>query len=194
MKKLLKQAWHFIWEDNSVLSWVVNVILAFIIIKFLVYPGLGFLLTTSNPVVAVVSGSMEHHVEFDEWWGSKAGVYEQLNITKTEFASFPFKNGFNEGDLMILKGKNPNEFDIGDIVVFIGVGRDPVIHRIINKHKIRENYVFSTRGDNNEKQLPYEQRISQEKIVGQAVVRIPLLGYVKIIFTEIVNLLLGRAG
>jgi signal peptidase I len=60
LKKKLKWFWWFIWEDNSILSWIVNVVLAFVIIKFLVYPGLGFALQTSHPIVAVVSGSMEH--------------------------------------------------------------------------------------------------------------------------------------
>jgi signal peptidase I len=61
LKKLWKKVWYFVWEDNSVWSWIVNIILAFVLIKFVVYPGLGFVLTTSHPVVAVVSGSMEHN-------------------------------------------------------------------------------------------------------------------------------------
>ena len=59
-RAFLKKAWHFIWEDDSVLSWLVNIILAFVLIKFIVYPGLGFILQTTHPVVAVVSESMEH--------------------------------------------------------------------------------------------------------------------------------------
>ena len=59
-KNTFKKVWHFIWEDNSIWSWIVNIILAFVIIKFIVYPGLGFALQTSHPIVAVVSGSMEH--------------------------------------------------------------------------------------------------------------------------------------
>lgn len=59
-KKILKNIWYFIWEDDSLLSWVVNIVLAFILIKFIVYPLLGLMLATSHPIVAVVSGSMEH--------------------------------------------------------------------------------------------------------------------------------------
>ena len=58
-KKKLKRLWHFIWEDNSVWSWIANIVLAFILIKFIVYPSLGFVLGTTHPVVAVVSESME---------------------------------------------------------------------------------------------------------------------------------------
>ena len=67
-----KGIWYFIWEDNSLLSWIVNVILAFVLIKFIIYPGLGLLFSTSYPIVAVVSGSMEHQGNFDTWWGSSA--------------------------------------------------------------------------------------------------------------------------
>ena len=56
----LRKVWKFIWEDDSALSWIVNVILAFVIVKFLIYPGLGLVLHTTHPVVAVVSGSMDH--------------------------------------------------------------------------------------------------------------------------------------
>ena len=59
-RKLWKKFWYFIWEDNSIWSWIVNVILAFLLIKFLVYPGLGIILGTDYPIVAVVSESMEH--------------------------------------------------------------------------------------------------------------------------------------
>ena len=65
-KDIWKKVWHFIWEEDSVASWVVNIILAFVLIKFIVYPGLGFALGTTHPVVAVVSPSMEHNgVGFD---------------------------------------------------------------------------------------------------------------------------------
>ena len=82
-KKLLKKTWHFIWEDNSIWSWLVNVILAFIIIKFIVYPGLGFFLGTTHPVVAVVSSSMEHKTVI-----SCAGNGAMLNSKKCEEYSY----------------------------------------------------------------------------------------------------------
>jgi len=189
MKKALRKAWHFIWEDNSILSWIANVILAFIIIKFLVYPGLGFLLDTQNPVVAVVSGSMEHNKQFDEWWSSKKAFYEPLNITEE---NLQFKNGFKKGDLMILKGRDPGKLNVGEVIVFRGGTRDPVIHRIISKKMVEDEYIFSTKGDNNEKQLPYEKSITQDQIIGKAFLRIPILGYVKIIFTEMIDLISGK--
>jgi signal peptidase I len=59
-KSFWGKLWYFLWHEDSIESWTINIILAFIIIKFLVYPALGFTLGTSHPIVAVVSGSMEH--------------------------------------------------------------------------------------------------------------------------------------
>ena len=84
-KKLLKKTWYFIWEDDSIWSWIVNIILAFVLIKFIVYPGLGFILSTSHPVVAVVSESMEHNMEFDEWWEKNKDWYIENGINKEYF-------------------------------------------------------------------------------------------------------------
>ncbi len=116
IKKSLKKVWWFIWESNSPWSWIVNILLAFIIIKFIVYPGMGFMLGTTHPVVAVISGSMEHEGTFDEWWDGKScctnfectekisqeELYIPYLITKTQFEEFRFKNGFNKGDMMVL--------------------------------------------------------------------------------------------
>lgn len=56
----LKKFWNFIWNDDSLLSWVLNIIVAIVMIKFIIYPVLGLLLSTGFPIVAVISGSMEH--------------------------------------------------------------------------------------------------------------------------------------
>jgi len=186
MNKTIKKIWHFIWEENSPLSWAVNVVLAFLIIKFLVYPGLGLVLETSNPVVAVVSGSMEHNTNLEEWWNDNGEYYERLNITENEFSMFMLHNGFNVGDLIILKGGPPSELNLGDIIVFGSNGKEPVIHRIISTTEVDGTYIFSTKGDNNNKQIDTEIEIHQDRIIGKAAVRVPLLGYVKILFENVI--------
>ncbi len=210
MKKAIKRIWRFLWEDNSLLSWAVNVVLAFVIIKFLVYPGLSFLLATGNPIVAVVSCSMEHkstdcggggayrlcgasfeskeNFNLDEYWNACGEWYEEQNISKGEFSRYPMSNGFNKGDLMILKGKPPSEIKAGDIIVFKGTEKEPVIHRVVSKAKAGDSYTLSTKGDNNNGQLPYETTIPPESVIGNAVLKIPYLGNVKIIFTNLISL------
>ncbi|MFC1728006.1 hypothetical protein ACFLZ7_00910 [Nanoarchaeota archaeon] len=194
-KKLAKKTWHFIWEEDSLLSWVVNVILAFILIKFIVYPLLGFLLGTTHPVVAVVSTSMEHDGSFDDWWASQANCgypctqgeyYSNYGITKEEFREFSFKNGFNKGDIMVLY--NPKNSEMGDIVVFWSGRANPIIHRVVKE----ENGTYQTKGDHNVQsiQTSYldEYSVTPDKFVGKAVAKVPLLGYVKIIFVELLRM------
>ena len=60
LKQHGKKAWNFFWNEDSVSSWIANIIVAFIVIRFIVYPVLGAALGTSFPIVAVVSESMEH--------------------------------------------------------------------------------------------------------------------------------------
>jgi len=196
-KKLTwKKIWHFIWEDNSVWSWLVNIALAFVLIKFIVYPGLGFLLSTSHPVVAVVSESMEHNNRFDDWWQKSSDWYVNNSINKEDFERFPLKNGFDKGDIMVLKGKKPENIEIGDIVVFWSAKRDPIIHRVVKKWQDKDIYYFQTKGDNYKTnpmpiRNPFldETKISEEQIVGNAIARIPLLGYVKIWFVGFFSVL-----
>lgn len=192
---MLKEVWHFIWEEDSLLSWVVNILLAFIIIKFLVYPGLGLALSTSHPIVAVVSSSMDHNEDFDNWWENSKDFYSKFNITKEDFADYPSKNGFNKGDIMVLRGKKPAKIEKGDIIVYWSGRPDPIIHRVIDKQQEGEVYYFQTKGDNyrsNPVQIKDptldETRIKEDKIVGKTVFRIPLLGYIKIGFVGIINI------
>lgn len=194
-KSVLKKLWHFIWEDNSIWSWLVNLVLAFVLIKFIVYPGLGFLLSTTHPVVAVVSESMTHNDNFDGWWGKAGSWYSERQISKSAFEKFPLKSGFDKGDIMVLKGKKPENIKVGDVVVFWSSKRDPIIHRVVKKWQENDVYYFQTKGDNNPGMLKTpavdETNISQEQIVGNAVIRIPLLGWVKIIAVKIWSAALG---
>jgi signal peptidase I len=183
-----KRVWHFIWEDNSVWSWLVNVIIAFILVKYLIYPGFGLLLGTKFPVVAVVSSSMEHNnLGFEEWWGKNKQWYEGNEISKDRFKEFYFVNGFNKGDIMVLKGVKAEDIEIGDVIVYDNKRNNaPIIHRAVNKSE-DEGYVIQTKGDNVAFVQDFERNIKEEQIFGKAVLRIPLLGWVKIMFSELVG-------
>lgn len=201
-KAVLKKVWHFVWEDNSIWSWIVNIILAFILIKFLVYPGLGLALGTSYPIVAVVSNSMEHNYDFDTWWQNSEEYYSGIGIVKSSFEKFPLKNGFNKGDIMVLWRANPNNIKIGDVIVFISARTnpkpDPIIHRIIIIEENNGNTAYQTKGDNyitNRRQINacfpdgciYESDIQQSQIIGKALFKVPYLGYIKIWFVDLLN-------
>lgn len=191
-KKLLKKVWYFIWEDDSIWSWIVNIILAFVLIKFIVYPGLGFILGTGYPIVAVVSSSMEHNADFDSWWTENQDWYFEKGILKDNFRSFSFVNGFNKGDIIVLHGKAPKDIKIGDVIVFRNSRPDPIIHRVVKAWNEDNLYYFQTKGDNNKDSIKSldldETRIQQEEVIGAALFRIPLLGYIKIWFVEMIHL------
>jgi len=189
LKRYWKKTWWFIWEDTSVWSWIVNILLAFILIKFIVYPGLGLVLGTSYPVVAVVSSSMEHSSEFNEWWALQGDYYKDFGINQNEFKTYIFKNGFNKGDIIVLKGVKPENVKLGDVLVFSANRRDPIIHRVIKSWKEGDVYYFQTKGDNNQKSIDdMEIKIHEDKIIGKSVFRIPFLGYVKIGFVSLLKL------
>ncbi|MBD3248825.1 signal peptidase I [Candidatus Woesearchaeota archaeon] len=218
-KQYLKKAWRFIWDDDSIWSWLVNVVLAFIIIKFIVYPVLGFLLGTSFPIVAVVSESMEHRttplcadysgntcsnydyricgkafeekqkLDFDDYWKLCGDWYEEnTDITKADFEDYRFSNGFNKGDIMILYGKDYEDVKKGDTIVFQSTRPDPIIHRVIKTWKQRDKYYFQTKGDHNSNSHSFESTIPEEAYIGNAVLRIPYLGYIKIWFVGFLDI------
>lgn len=203
MKKLwfrIKKFWHFIWNDDSLLSWVLSIIVAFIIIRFLFYPVLGIMLGTSHPVVAVVSPSMEHPGSFNSWWETHEEFYDDFGISVNDFENYRFSNGFNKGDILVITSYGG--FEVGDVIVFNAREPYPIIHRIVN---ISEG-IYQTKGDNNPgfvvkyydprlgifSSTPSdssiliidERNIIEKDIIGKAIFRIPYLGYVKIVFVE----------
>lgn len=197
-RTLPRKLWYFLWYDNSVWSWIVNIALAFLLIKFVVFPGLGFVLGTSHPIVAVVSNSMEHDGAFDAWWAEQQQWYLLRNITRDQFEAFPFRNGFNKGDIMVLSGKDAGAIEEGDILVF-GSGRaNPIIHRVVRAWQSNGQHLFQTKGDHNGDSISGgfvdELSIREERVIGVAVLRVPLLGWIKIWFVEFLELAKAAAG
>ena len=201
---VLRKAWFFIWEDESIWSWLVNIVLAFVLIKFVVYPGLGFAFSTSHPIVAVVSGSMEHGLDssnsicgkvvvdysssLDNWWFTCGSWYGSVNISKEDFVKFPFKNGFNTGDIMVLYGTKVKDLKVGEVIVYTTNRPDPIIHRVVKKSESGGIVYLQTKGDHNDMSYSFEQNIPESDYIGKAVLRIPLLGYIKIWFVKLVSL------
>src|SRR3989338_11330787 len=223
---VLKKFWHFVWEEDSLASWIVNVILAFLIIRFLIYPGLSVAFGTELPIVAVVSGSMEHDIvqdgilrnrlcgkefpeekdlDFNEYWETCGSWYEQgYNFSKENFSKFPFKDGFNKGDIMLLKsGNKPESVKAGDVIVFQSIhNTPPIIHRVVEIHKQEINresekyeYSFTTKGDHNEKTYKEigEDSIDESRYIGKAFLRVPYLGWIKISAMCGLNIIKGNS-
>ena len=202
-KEALKKVWYFLWEEESIWSWIANVVLAFVIIKFLLYPGLGWALGTRAPIVAVISGSMEHEGNFDQFWSdpmccnppcnaqlAQGKYYEKINISREQFRDYDFVNGFNKGDIIVLY--SPKKVDIGEVIVYIAQNRpDPIIHRVIRMSEENGVKYYWTKGDHNCDVGGFEASIPENRVVGKAVWRVPFLGWVKIIAVDLWQLAAG---
>ena len=81
---------------------------------------------------------------------------------------------------------------IGDVIVFVGGSKDPIIHRVVKKADKDGMIYFQTKGDNNKDSIKTQQldetNIAENGVVGKAVLRVPLLGYIKIGFVEMLKL------
>lgn len=147
-----------------------------VIAAYLLNFGLGLAMGTDLPVVAVVSDSMTHdslittrHYEFLE---------KNLGYSREEIDSWPIKNGFLRGDVLVVDGVSIDELKVGDVIVYDIKGQStPIVHRIV---KIEGDQII-TKGDHNPSYDPWKPT----KIHGRAVFVIPLLGWPKLILTEV---------
>ena len=219
IKNTIKKSWNWIWNSESIWSWLVALILIFVFIKFIFFPGLSFIQGTSLPLAGVESSSMDHQIvlddyrrltlcgniyskqdveykDFDEYWQTCGSWYESRNITKEQFSKFTMKDGFSKGDIIIVWGRFTPK--IGDIIIFKpnagATSQTPIIHRIV---KI-DNGIIQTKGEHNEAQITLpndknidETHITQNQIIGKAVFKIPYLGYIKIWASQLTGKILG---
>jgi len=214
IKNKIKKSWNWVWHSDSIWSWIVALAIIYIVIKFIFFPGLSLLFGTSLPLAGVESSSMDHQIarddhnilnlcgkikdensiDFNQYWETCGNWYEENNITKEQFSEFPLKDGFKKGDIIIVWGRFKPK--IGDIIVFkVNPGSTaprPIIHRIVS---IDEQGTIQTKGDHNAKQLTSsnniyktdETKISQDQIIGKAIMKIPLFGWPKIWASELIN-------
>lgn len=218
IKKALKKLWWFIWESNSVWSWIVNIILAFVIIKFMVYPALGFALGTTHPVVAVVSSSMEHNavpICLESANGKcilyKTGRYSicGFEVNKKGFLDLGeyysvcgdwYLDNTDITKEMFSEFKFKNGFNKGDIMILVSpknIGTGDIIvfnvnHRadpIIHRVVDINEEGYMTKGDHNHRPWDFEYNVTKEVVIGKAVARVPFLGWIKIGFINLLRLL-----
>ncbi|MFH1238354.1 MAG: hypothetical protein ABIH79_00045 [archaeon] len=178
LKRYWEKFWNFLHEDSWI-SFAVTLLLAFIIIKFVFFSGLSFVTGTSLPLVIVESCSMYHHeAGFEKIFESS--VYEDYGITLEDTSDWDFKNGINKGDMIFVVAAD--NIKIGDVIIFNGGTTNPLIHRVI---QVEDTY--STKGDNyktNSKQLLSEKVIEEDRIIGKALFKVPVIGWTKLIFFE----------
>ena len=178
-KELIKKFWNFLKKD-TLISLIVTLAIAFLAIKFIFFPLLSLVTGTPLPLVIVESCSMYH----SDW--STDGleqvlenpIYADYNLTFENTKKWNFRYGLNKGDIIFVI--RPTNLKAGDVLIFEGGGRNPIIHRIISVDKGK----ITTKGDHNSGFLDAEKNIQQEQLIGKAVFRIPVLGWGKLIFFE----------
>jgi len=168
-------------------TWWGNVVLGILSAAIFYFLILRILLSTDLPMVAVVSDSMYHgpndnyrtlcgvkvdrYQNFTNFWDICKSQYDKFNITKEQFKEFPASNGFDVGDMPIIRGVD--EYKVGDVIVYstsrVSV---PIIHRIV---KINEDNSYQTKGDNNPGQNPYELSVAKQNVHGKVIFIIPKL-------------------
>lgn len=131
--------------------------------SFFVYFILQISLNTESPIVVVISGSMEP------------------NIHKGDLL---FISGIDAKDIKNGTAEDKN----GDVIVFdarelwIGAPQEPIVHRVIYKHKVNDTWYFRTKGDANPSPDPEE--VPDFDIIGVVIGGIPYIGWVKIFLTD----------
>lgn len=151
---------------------VLEIIVAFFI-AWLAYQFLALVTGTPLPVVSVVSDSMYHTAQFDEWWGANGRYYGDYSINKDGFRSFIAPNGLSRGDLLLVV--RPDEPRIGDVLIYRRPGSDfTIVHRLVKTEK--DFYV--TKGDNN---IQPDQPVAKQYVVGKVVFAVPILGYPRLV-------------
>jgi signal peptidase I len=196
-KAYWKRFWYIVWEDNSLFGWIVSLLVALLIIKLIFFPAVSFVLGTSLPLVVVESNSMHHPGNFifnffgqdslvELWWQQRGEWYEDRGIDFEDTKDWTLANGLEIGDVVL--AIRPKNLEVGDIIIFEANHRYPLIHRIINISEVNGRTVYSTKGDNNIAQLSSEVRIPEEVIIGKAVFRVPLVGWIKLIFVKFLEI------
>jgi len=122
---------------------------------------------------------------FGFWWQNHEFKYLKENISKEDFFSFDFKKGFNKGDILFIRSVNPAEVKVGDVIIFDAGGGNPIIHRVVGITSTEDEIFFSTMGDNNNGQLPFEKSIHESRLIGTPqFLLIPYAGWIKLVFFE----------
>jgi len=173
-------------KKDSWPSFAVTLILAFVIIKFIFFPGLSLITGTSLPLVIVESCSMYHSEGLEEVLDNN--VYDKWGIDLASAVNWDFKRGMSKGDVIFVVGTK--NIEVGDVIIFTSRGSSqpyPIIHRVVTAGD-----TYSTKGDHNTAQLTAsnnrhktdETNISEDEIIGKALFKVPFVGWAKLIFFE----------
>jgi signal peptidase I len=163
----------------SIGEWVVRNKIVYELLSFLlilgafylgVMGGLMILLLTDSPLRSVYSNSMNHYGDNMTWrlYFEKEGI---------PTSNFPLQEGFARGDLLLIRGVEPEEIKVGDVIVYRSYDR-MIVHRVVQVISDGKNFFFVTKGDANKS--PDFPPVRSDRVVGKVLVVIPKLGWFSI--------------
>lgn len=168
-RKLLRVLRHGIVQELLV------IVLILAVLYFGIKGALILSLQTETPMMAVKSNSMRHDDNWREY-------YELERDPPVDTSGFPFQEGFERGDLVIVEGVNsPGGIDIGDVIVF---NREGEAHPIVHRVAVIEDMQYKTKGDSRRNPNPDPGWIEFDDVIGEVVLVIPKLGYLTLFWTE----------
>jgi hypothetical protein len=172
IKKTLKRIYVFLWEEDSPQSYIAFIIISYLLLKFVVYPGFLFVMGWQD-VVSVLSSSMTHSGDIN------ATYYAWLDSRDINYTGFPFPDGLEPGDAVVVRRVSPGQINVGDVIVYVPYKytNESIIHRVVSKDVFGGKYYFTTKGDANSGIGIFEINITDENIIGKAILSVPFLGY-----------------
>lgn len=183
-------------EAGARMKGLAEIILSLSLVYFATFSFATLAAGTSSFWMAVVSDSMSHagnpnwRMYFEDqsersWLLSRYGVPGTPDALRTyDTTKFPIQNGFERGDLIIVKGiSSISEISVGDVIIIKGEdGGMPMTHRVLAIWQENGKVRLITKGDHNPTPLPQERRILPEQVIGKVVCVVPKLGWPSIIF------------
>jgi len=171
MKRFFKKI--FLEEEKSDWLFIIILILFYIVMQ----------LTFPYFLSVVMSTSMQHE-------SFSCEKYLKYNITCEDIASWPYQNGINQGDVVIIIPVNPyKDIKVGDVILYRGLDGKDILHRVIKIVNESNKLYFVVMGDNNPGPIPFqkEDKMEPERIIGKAIIRIPYLGIPKVLLVKFIN-------
>ena len=171
MKKIknLKHRLGRFFKKHPVIREIIIVVVILVVVYFTFQAIMMLALGTSTPLCAVISNSMKHNDDSWQTYFSDRGH---------DPSNFPFRGGFERGDLLVVRGVDVKDIAIGDVIVFQVPGRQELTHRVVEKLEVDNQLSFRTKGDAN--RGPDTISIKPEWIKGRAIFVIPKIGHISL--------------
>lgn len=110
-----------------------------------------------------------------------ARIYLDTEVPLVVAEGISMQPAIREGDILVFRGVEPDEIEVGDIIIFEvpdeleEILPSHITHRVIDKKATADGVVFRTKGDN----APLDSfEVPEDKVLGKKIAIIPYLGLI----------------